>query len=140
MVHKAEMKEACFIFLALLGCVNSIPSPTNLLLVYADNWIGDDDFNGVQDSLQIAQHYASKYSVPASNMLALTITNFAEFDSYTQFYDTFASPLNTKLAALGTQNVEAIALVYGIPFRISGYSIVMDSMIWFPAIYTSTQC
>lgn len=126
-----------WILLALFVLVQSIPSPSNLLLVYVGNWLDDDDANGVQDSLQIAQYYSSAYGVPANNLLGITLTNSTIFESYSTFYTDLVAPLNTKITALGKQNVEAITLIYPMPWKIDGDSASVDSLIWFPSVFTS---
>ena len=130
-------RGALWILLALLIVVHSAPSPTNLLLVYVNNWDGDDDANGVQDSLQIAQYYSNAYGVPSNNLLGVALTDFTQFESYSTFYTNLITPLNAKLTTLGKQNIQAITLIYPMPWKINGFSGSVDSLIWFPSVFTS---
>jgi hypothetical protein len=38
--------------------------PSNVLVIYNADWAGDQDGNGVQDSLEVAQYYAQVHGVP----------------------------------------------------------------------------
>jgi uncharacterized protein (TIGR03790 family) len=89
-----------------------------VLVVYSSNWTGDLDGDGVQDSLQVANYYASKRGVPAANVFGVAcstgVWNYY-YTSYTDFYNEMVTPIKTKLTALGPANIDIILLCYGIP-------------------------
>ena len=149
--------KALLVILLLVGLAKSFPTANNLLVVYAENFPVDDDQNGVQDSKQIAQYYASTHNIPSSYMLGITIntsstTNFEQFGNFADFYNMLDAPLNAKLAALGTQKVECILLVYGLPYvmpveipsNYNGYTLpynmqfrTVDSRLFHPGLWNS---
>src|ERR1017187_9507412 len=45
--------------------------PSNVLIIYNQDWAGDQDANGVQDSLEVAQYYAQVHGVPAQKLLGI---------------------------------------------------------------------
>src|SRR5262245_2254129 len=97
-------------------------SPSRVLVVYNANW-GDEDADGVRDSLQVANYYASKRGVPPSNLLGLNITlNYGpiRYDQteYPRFYSEMIQPIRDKLAALGPTNIDVILLCYGVPYNL----------------------
>ena len=110
---------------AMIGGKAQVPTsitPSRVLVVYNANW-GDHDGDGVQDSLQVANYYASKRGVPASNLLGLGITlNFGpiryDVTEYTRFYSEMIQPIRNKLEALGPSNIDVILLCYGVPYNL----------------------
>ena len=97
-------------------------APSRVLVVYNANW-GDGDSDGVGDSLQVANYYASKRGVPAANLLGLNINlNFGpiryDVTEYTRFYGEMIQPIRSKLAALGPANIDVILLCYGVPYNL----------------------
>src|SRR5689334_19378331 len=98
----------------------SSPTASQVLVVYNSNWTGDGDGDGVQDSLQVANYYVAKRSVPAANVLGLACSTGSSYyyTSYTSFYNEIVAPIKTKLAALGTTNISVILFCYGVPFTL----------------------
>jgi uncharacterized protein (TIGR03790 family) len=98
----------------------SSPTASQVLVVYNSNWTGDGDGDGVQDSLQVANYYVAKRSVPAANVLGLACSTGSSYyyTSYTSFYNEVVAPIKTKLAALGTTNISVILFCYGVPFTL----------------------
>ena len=56
-------------------------APSRVLVVYNAN-AGDEDGDGVQDSLQVANYYAAKRGVPAANILSVNCTNDGGSNQY----------------------------------------------------------
>jgi hypothetical protein len=90
-----------FISIALCFFTEPRVSPSKVLVVYNLNYKGDEDFNGVQDSLQVAQYYMTKRSVPAQNIIGITDT-FG--DNLTEVKFQLFQPLIDKIDALGKYN------------------------------------
>jgi uncharacterized protein (TIGR03790 family) len=110
---------------AMVGGAAQTPTsiaPSRVLVVYNAN-LGDEDGNGVPDSLQVANYYASKRGVPAANLLGLGITlNFGpiryDVTEYGRFYSEMIQPIRNKLQALGPTNIDVIVLCYGVPYNL----------------------
>src|SRR5262249_48593010 len=87
----------------------SPPAAARGLVVYASDVTG---------SKELAQYYVQKRGVPASNVLAVTIsvqTSYYYGGEYPKFYSDLAGPIKALLAKLGPTNIDVILLVGGIP-------------------------
>ncbi len=51
------------------------PGPTNVLVIYNSAW-PDENGDGVGDSREVAEYYASRREIPTNNLLDVCITNF----------------------------------------------------------------
>ncbi|MBA3707788.1 MAG: TIGR03790 family protein, partial [Planctomycetes bacterium] len=112
----------------------STADPARLLVVYNANWTGDEDGDGVQDSLEVAQYYMAKRGIPAANILGVA-TNDSGYDAstYAAMHSELITPLKNKLAALGTTNIDIILMSYRMPIGFRGQSIdnlVMGLNYW----------
>jgi len=97
-------------------------SPSKVLIVYNANYQGDEDYDGVQDSFQVAQYYMAKRGVPASNIIGIQDT-FG--DNITLVKSQVFEPLMSKIDTLG--NIDIILMSYFTPYGTNGISL--DSVI-----------
>jgi uncharacterized protein (TIGR03790 family) len=112
----AGILTSCF----LSGPVFAELVPSRVLVIYNASWTGDDDRNGVQDSLQLAQYYAQKRGIPAANLLGLVLADpvrraYDDSDS-SVFLQEIVNPIKAKLQDLGPTNIDVLLLCYGIPY------------------------
>ena len=132
MVNNVQLKSFG-IFLAatlLLACsqtqaATSSPTASRVLVVYNANWTGDDDHDGVQDSIEVANYYMAKRGVPAANILGLACSigrssQYSPFINlpYPTFFNDVIAPIKSKLATLGTSNIDIILFCYGVPYQL----------------------
>jgi len=99
--------------------------PSRVLVVYNSSWTADEDLDGVQDSLQVAQYYLQKRGIPATNVLGVTCLTGAgpcdgAWNSYADLQTYFFSPLRAKLTQLGQTNIDLIVMSYRMPFVLGG--------------------
>src|SRR5215813_7850082 len=98
---------AIIAFSALISVLPMPPvramSPSQVLVVYAANGT-DVDNDGVSDSRQLAEYYAQKRGIPASNVLGLNISVVNENNTYAydypRFYNDVVRPIKTRIAKL----------------------------------------
>jgi hypothetical protein len=115
--RKASIGVAIAATLVAGLCAAAGPGPERVLLLYNANWTADEDADGVQDSLQVAQYYAAKRGVPAQNLLGLACTTAYRYETtqYALFHQQVVAPITNRLAALGpvtcrNRSVRGIAL------------------------------
>lgn len=131
----------------LLAATNP-PGPERVLIVYNANWTGDEDGDGVQDSLEVANYYAQKRGVPASNLLGLPCAGYTSWaygymqGQYSNFVNEVLLPIRVKLAALGTTNIDIILLSYRLPYTVanSGNTTVsLDNALMAPGYWNTNS-
>ncbi len=98
------------------------------IVVYNSNW-PDADGNGVNDSLEVAQHWMQRRHVPQDRLLGVACsTGTAEFYSgqvgWENFWDEMVVPLRTAAISQTDNHVLGFLFCYGVPFRIAppGYT------------------
>ena len=141
-VARTALLPSCAAFLifgsaaTLLGTrAIAASAPARVLVVYRANSV-DSDHDGVGDSQQLAEYYAQKRSVPASNLLAVSISatyasSYAK-GQYGAFYTEVVTPIKSKLTALGTTNIDVILLAGDIPATVydgSGQALSVDNAL-----------
>jgi uncharacterized protein (TIGR03790 family) len=114
-------------------------SGQKILIIYNAAFTGDEDQNGVQDSLQVAQYYSQKRGVPAANLLGVRPSLYTyESNTYSTFYNEIALPVKNKLTELGPNNIDVLLFSYKMPFSYKGgYSI--DTALAMPESLTLTS-
>jgi len=120
-------------FAAVEGAYADV-TPERILVIYNANWTGDNDGDGTQDSLQVAQYYMNMRGVPAGNMLGIACSTGTStlYSSHSSFYNEMVLPIRTKLSELGTTDIDVLLLCYGIPLRTvqsSGGGICLDNAL-----------
>lgn len=103
------------LFFLLPVVVYAQPTPSKVLIVYNTNYAGDDDSDGVQDSLQVAQYYAQKRGVPSQNLLGISFPNPHGIDNFSILESVLLQPVKTKLSALGPTNIDVILMSHMTP-------------------------
>jgi hypothetical protein len=100
-------------------------SPSRVLVVYNASYTGDDDGDGVQDSLEVANYYLAMRGVPSGNVLGLTVASGSTETepSYASLQAEIIQPLQNKLTSIGSTSIDVILFCYGVPYRFSGLSI-----------------
>lgn len=96
--------------------------PTKVLVVYNANW-PDENGNGVNDSLEVAQHFMARRGVPAQNLIGCACSTttayyYWQLPGWTAFWDEVRTPVVNKIAALGNANVDVILFCYGMPYQL----------------------
>jgi len=96
--------------------------PTRVLVVYNANW-PDENGNGVNDSLEVAQHFLARRGVPAQNLMGCACSTttayyYWQLPGWTAFWDEVRTPVVNKLAALGNANIDVILFCYGVPYQL----------------------
>ena len=116
-------------------CSSALAGETSpVLIVYNSSWTGDNDGDGTQDSLQVANYYAAKRGVPAANILGVACTTGVStlYSAHDKFYSEMVTPIKAKLGDLGATNINIILLCYGVPMRTvqsSGGGICLDNAL-----------
>ena len=125
-VVKFLFRSSICIFFFLICGVAQANTPDRILVVYNSNWTGDNDNDGMQDSLQIANYYVTRRSVPANNMLGVACSTgtlyYYSSTKYADFYDEMVMPIKNKLTELGPTKIDIILLCYGVPITVPGTS------------------
>ncbi len=111
-------------FLSGLSSHAAANDPARVLVVYNAAYTGDDDHDGTQDSLQVANYYMQKRGVPASNLLGLNFSNLSggNFQSFADFKSQMIQPIQSKLTSLGVTNIDVILFSYRVPWKVPGPS------------------
>ena len=122
---------AAFVALGTLGLLQTRSSwafeegiaPQRVLIVYNSNYTADDDGDGVQDSLEVAQYYSLKRHIPSTNILGVHVSSVYStvYTSYSAMQSEMIQPVQQKLNALGPNNIDVILLSYGVPSRYSSF-------------------
>ncbi|MFA6515433.1 MAG: TIGR03790 family protein [Candidatus Paceibacterota bacterium] len=96
----------------------SIPTASEVLVVYNSSYVTDSDSDGVQDSLEIANYYKNKRSIPNANILGIEAPTTEEI-TRTQYNTNIKSGIESYLTSSGLKNsIKYIVLVKGIPLKI----------------------
>lgn len=118
--------------------VSSTPEAQKVLVVYNDKWEGDEDRNGVNDSLQVAKYYMGKRGVPDKNLLAIhsSIRGNSVYGYYNvsapenTLFNEIVAPIKAKLQDLGPTNIDIILLSYGVPIMLQDkFTFSVDNML-----------
>lgn len=90
--------------------------PARVVLVYDSSCTIDEDQNGVQDSLQLAQFYSSVRGVPTSNLYGLDGSKVNwETGEFADFVTNTLVPFNNFLESLGYFSVDTICTFWPLP-------------------------
>jgi len=94
------------------------PTASQVLVVYNSSYVTDSDSDGTQDSLEVANYYKNKRSIPSANILGIAAPTTEEI-TRTQ-YDTQIKPaIESYLTSSGLKDsIKYIVLVKGIPLKI----------------------
>ncbi|MBA3707550.1 MAG: TIGR03790 family protein [Planctomycetes bacterium] len=110
------------------------PTAARVLIIYNAAWTGDEDGDGVQDSLEVANYYRAKRGVPAGNMLGLNCRSDGyDTASYAAMQSEVIAPIKAKLAGLGATNIDILLMCYRTPlfFRtLSMDNVLMGLNFW----------
>ncbi|MEW6267133.1 MAG: TIGR03790 family protein [Thermodesulfobacteriota bacterium] len=102
------LANATFGFLARTGLALS---PEDLLVVYNQN---------LKDSKAVAEHYALKRGVPATNLIGVNVSA-TEHVTRSEFEKNLMEPLRNRLdGENGRSSGPSLLLVYGLPLKVSG--------------------
>ncbi len=87
-----------------------------VLIVYKVNG-PDNNNNGVSDSLELAQYYATERNVPQNNLVGLTISAGSAYGTgqYGTFYAEMVQPIQNALQSIGSANIDVILLAGELP-------------------------
>lgn len=132
------------------------PLAAKTLVIYNASYVGDEDKDGVQDSLEVAQYYMQKRGIPSANLFGITCpigygcssTGVNAGDAFTQEYGNYADlqtyflgPLRDKLNQLGQTNIDILVMSYMTPFSLGGSSygnLSLDDMLIAPFYWSTT--
>ena len=92
----------------------SVPTAANVVVIYNTNWTEDQDGNGIQDSLQIAQAYQSARNIPLANICGISTTTNEQ--TSTAGLNIITTGVTNCLA--GLNDIRYLVLIKGIPLRI----------------------
>ncbi len=96
-----------------------VAAASEVLIVYNTSYTTDSNSNSTQDSLEVAQYYQTKRSIPAVNLVGLAMET-TEVITRAQYESEIKSPLETYLTAQGlADTIKYIVLVKGVPLKIS---------------------
>jgi len=93
------------------------------LVVYNTNQTADSNSNGVLDVTEIADYYALKRNIPASNLLQVGLVQ----TDWRTIYDSWVGPVKNKLNILGPENIYYIVMI-GFPHTFLNRSITTLGM------------
>ena len=96
---------------------------SQVLVLYNANYTGDENTNGVQDSLEVAQYYMTQRGIPTNNILGLNCsrTTYYATNEFAAFNSEILTPVKNKLAALGRTNIAIIVSSYMMPYGVPVY-------------------
>ncbi|HAS80666.1 MAG: Fibronectin type III domain protein [Candidatus Nomurabacteria bacterium GW2011_GWE1_32_28] len=95
-----------------------LPTSSEVLIVYNSSYVLDSDSDGVQDSLEIANYYKNKRSIPETNVLGIS-TQAIEEITRTQYNTEIKTSIENYLTSSGLKNsIKYIVLVKGVPLKI----------------------
>jgi len=129
-----KMVLAALVAIGTLGLLQARPcwafeeegiTPQRVLIVYNANYTADDDGDGVQDSLEVAQYYSLKRNIPSTNILGVHVSSVYStvYTSYSAMQSEMIQPIQQKLNALGPNNIDVILFSYGVPSRYSSSTL-----------------
>ena len=96
----------------------SAPTASEVLVVYNSSYTTDSDTDGTQDSLEIADYYKTKRSIPDANVLGISAPTTEEI-TRTQYNDQIKAALESYLTSSGLKtSIKYIVLTKGIPLKI----------------------
>jgi uncharacterized protein (TIGR03790 family) len=107
----------------------SSPGPENILIVYNANTTADDDNDGVQDSLEVANYYALKRGVPPENILGLNCSTEYGYNDLGTAQVEVIQPIIDKLNDLGPYNIDIILMCYRTPYAYYGNGVSLDNIL-----------
>lgn len=116
--------------------------PARVLVMYDASYTGDEDLNGVQDSLQLAQFYADARSIPSANLLPVTWIDQYSY-TFDEFKATWLGPLTQHLDEIGSSSIDVLAVLWPLPTAFSapssagGRLVSIDSTLMRPYEYYS---
>ncbi len=93
------------------------------VVVYNADW-PDADGNGINDSEEVARHWAKRRGAPASSLLGINFS-FGTSDIYSgqagweEFWDEMVLPLRSKVVDDQNNHALGFLFVYGVPMRIA---------------------
>jgi uncharacterized protein (TIGR03790 family) len=134
-----------FIDLHGLSSRAAASDPSRVLIVYNSGFTGDEDRDGTQDSLQVANYYMQKRGVPSTNLVGInpmTVEWDGNYSNSSAFTSEIITPIKNKLSALGVTNIDVILFSYQTPWKINGRSIdttVMAINSWSGNIFTTSN-
>ncbi len=125
-----KLKKYCFVFLFILFCapvsnVLATVSPTNepvataseVIVIYNSDYVTDSNSDTVQDSLEIANYYKNKRSIPNANVIGVSAP-LTEVITRAQ-YNTLKSTVETAITNAGLENTaKYLVLIKGMPLKI----------------------
>jgi hypothetical protein len=111
--------------------------PARVLVMYDGTYTGDEDFNGVQDSLQLAQFYIAARAIPEANLFSVNLTT-GDY-TFQLFKDTWLGPLIQHLDSIGPTTIDMFAVLWPLPSAYWGNERVVsvDSTLLRPYEYYS---
>lgn len=96
----------------------SAPTSSEVLVVYNSSYTTDSDTDSTQDSLEIANYYKTKRSIPTANVLGIAAPTTEEI-TRTQYNDQIKAAIESYLTSSDLKtSIKYIVLVKGIPLKI----------------------
>ena len=131
------MKFVIFILCLYLTCALTSASAaltsSEILVAYNANPITPVDHSDFdQASRTVAEYYASARGIPSRNLLGLTMAQYTEVITDTQYITSLARPISNYLSKPEYSHIKCIVLCYGIPSRIiyqPNYDMSVDSAL-----------
>lgn len=146
MIGKCILRISLCVFIFLLSGVAQANTPDRILVVYNANWIGDNDNDGIQDSLQVANYYAVRRGIPAGNMLGVACSTGSSYyygsANYEKFYNEMVIPIRDRLSSLGPTNIDILLFCYGVPITVpksDGGNVCIDNALMIINYLTETN-
>lgn len=103
------------------------PDPEDLgdrwVVVFNSAW-PDEDGNGLNDSEEVARHWAKRRGVPLDRLIGVDCSNgtsdlYSGQSGWEDFWDEMVLPLRTQVVDDSNDRVLGFLLVYGVPMRLS---------------------
>ncbi|MEI6165740.1 MAG: choice-of-anchor Q domain-containing protein [bacterium] len=118
------------------------PGPAQVLVLYNASYSGDENTNGVQDSLEVAQYYMAQRGIPTNNLLGMNCSTTTFYTNASSFLSEIVRPVQNKLVALGQTNIAILVFSYMTPWGInpSGMPYVgsLDTAMMIPNHWNQT--
>ena len=98
---------------------NTRSTGSDVLVIYNSAWTNDSNADGVQDSLEVANYYASRRDVPANQLVGVSMGYFNEprtygTIAYASFHQDLLIPVRNAIQACSNE-IYYLAVCYGLP-------------------------
>jgi uncharacterized protein (TIGR03790 family) len=121
-------------------CLAAAPAaaiaPERVLVLFNAHDTADEDGNGTPDSRQVAEYYAARRGVPATNLLGLACSTLLDYTpaQYTNFLDEVVRPVLARADRRGPPAFDVLLFCYRTPVTYHGGQRSIDNAMYCPGL------